>query len=64
MEHLAGTDMRAAIAYEQSVRDFHASLRAWYYPKMFKSEDFDAGWAIGAVPIFDPTIKAQANYGL
>lgn len=57
MEQLAGTDMRAAIAYEQSVRDFHADLRAWYYPRMFKSEDFDAKWAVGALPVFDPTTK-------
>lgn len=54
IERLAGTDMRAAITYEQSVRDFHANLRAWHYPKMFKSDDFNADWAIGAVPTFDP----------
>ena len=57
MEHLAGTDMRAAIAYEQSVRDFHADLRAWYYPRMFKSEDFDAEWAISEVTMFDPAVQ-------
>ncbi len=60
MEHLAGTDMRAAIAYEQSVRDFHASLRAWYYPKMFKAEDFDAELALEAIPLFEPAIKSGA----
>lgn len=52
MERLAGTDMDAAIAYEQSVRDFHANLRAWYYPKMFKSENFDADRALETVPVF------------
>lgn len=64
MEHLAGTDMRAAISYEQSVRNFHADLRAWYYPKMFKSEDFDADWAIGAVPVFDPATKTGVESSL
>ncbi|MEE4281068.1 MAG: DUF3526 domain-containing protein [Pseudomonadales bacterium] len=52
MERLADTDMRAAIAYEQAVREFHATLRAWYYPKMFKSEEFDADRAMETLPIF------------
>jgi ABC-2 type transport system permease protein len=57
MEHLADTDMRAALAYEQSVRDFHANLRAWHYPKMFESEGFDADQALLAVPVFEPAAK-------
>jgi len=61
MERLAGTDMRAAITYEQSVRDFHANLRAWHYPKMFKSDDFNSDWAIGAMPTFDPSIETGAE---
>jgi len=52
LERLAGTDMRATIAYEQSVRDYHADLRAWYYPRIFKSEAFDADQAIGELPVF------------
>jgi len=64
MERLAGTDMRAAITYEQSVRDFHANLRAWYYPKMFKSDDFNPDWAIGGVPTFDPSIETGAESDL
>jgi ABC-2 type transport system permease protein len=64
MERLAGTDMRAAITYEQSVRDFHANLRAWHYPKMFKSDDFNSDWAIGAVPSFDPSIETGAESDL
>jgi ABC-2 type transport system permease protein len=35
LEALAGTDGAAALAYEQRVRDFHARLRAWYYPRLF-----------------------------
>ena len=41
LEHLADTDMQAAITYEQNVRNFHADLRAWHYPRMFKQEPFD-----------------------
>ena len=40
-EKLARTDMQASMAYEQHVRDFHASLRNWYYPKMFRDTPFD-----------------------
>jgi len=61
MERLADTDMQAAIAYEQSVRDFHANLRAWHYPKMFKSVDFDAGRAPQAVPFFEPSKKVARH---
>lgn len=64
MERLAGTDMRAAISYEQSVRDFHANLRAWHYPKMFKSDNFNSDWAIGAVPTFNPSIEMGAESDL
>ena len=60
MERLAGTDMRAAIAYEQRVRGFHADLRAWYYPKMFRSEEFDAGRALEELPVFDPAAATGA----
>lgn len=60
MEHLAATDMRSAIAYEQSVRDFHANLRTWHYPKMFKSENFDADSATKTLPIFEPAAKTGA----
>ena len=47
IERLANTDMRSAIVYDERVRDFHAELRAWYYPKLFKSQDFKAERAPG-----------------
>lgn len=59
LEHMARTDMQAAIAYEQSVRDFHADLRAWHYPKIFKYEDFAADGAKANIPIFDPATKQE-----
>lgn len=36
LEALAGTDAQAALAYEAAVRDFHAALRQWYYPRLFR----------------------------
>lgn len=41
LEGLADTDMKSAIAYETRVRDYHAQLRAWYYPKLFLNLDYD-----------------------
>lgn len=52
MENLAKTDMQAAMAYETSVRDFHAKLRAWYYPRMFQGQSFDADATQKNLPMF------------
>lgn len=41
LQALAETDVEAALAYEQSVRDFHAELRAFYYPSLFEKRPFD-----------------------
>jgi len=60
-EKLAQTDSTASFAYETRVRSFHKELREWHYPKMFKAEDFDSNWAIGAMPTFDPTIKMRTE---
>ncbi len=40
-ERLAGTDARAMIAYEDSVRAFHADLRAFHYPLFFRDPPYD-----------------------
>ncbi len=42
LQGLAGTSMTAALAYEQRLRDFHAELRAYYYPRLFRDEVFSA----------------------
>ncbi len=55
MEALANTDMHSALAFDNSVRRYHAELRSWYYPKLFKSEEFDAERAIKTVPAYTPT---------
>jgi len=60
MEHLAQTDMKASMAYEARVRDFHAELRKWYYPRMFKGQTFDAKAAEKELPEFSDTIGQEA----
>jgi ABC-2 type transport system permease protein len=54
MEQLANTDLKSALVYEQSVRSFHANLRGWYYPKLFKFEEFDSSSALRTIPNFEP----------
>ncbi|MEM7583309.1 MAG: DUF3526 domain-containing protein [Acidobacteriota bacterium] len=38
LQRMAGTDAAAALQYEDEVRAFHADLRAYYYPPMFRGE--------------------------
>jgi ABC-2 type transport system permease protein len=51
LQAMAGTDVQATLAYEARVRAFHAALREFYYPKLFRSEAFDAS-AFEALPQF------------
>ena len=53
LQALAGTDLRASLAYEARVRAFHAELRAFYYPKLFRGDPFDAA-QLPALPRFAP----------
>ncbi len=41
-QKLARTDTRASLNYEDRIRNFHTSLRAWYYPKLFMDIPFDS----------------------
>lgn len=41
MTSIAGTDTRAAMRYEQNVRDYHQALRMFYYPLMFINPEYD-----------------------
>jgi len=52
LQSLAHTDLRAALAYEARVRAFHAELRAFYYPRLFRPEPFD-GAELTGLPRFD-----------
>ena len=38
LQGMAGTSMMDSLAYEQQVRDFHAALRHYYYPRLFRDE--------------------------
>ena len=52
LQSLAGTDVAATLAYEQSVRNFHAELRAFYYPRLFREEDYSLD-AVRGLPAFE-----------
>lgn len=41
LQKLAATDMSSTLAYEGRVRAFHAELRSFYYPGLFRNEPFD-----------------------
>jgi ABC-2 type transport system permease protein len=51
LQALARTDVQASLAYEARVRAFHAELRAFHYPKLFRNEPFDPA-ALEAMPRF------------
>ena len=53
MTAIANTDIRASLKYEQSVRDFHQSLRNFYYPLLFNDTEFDRQ-ALNELPQFSP----------
>ena len=40
LQVIAGTSLMDSLAYEQHVRDFHADLRNYYYPRLFRDEAF------------------------
>lgn len=60
LEALAGTDARAALAYEAAVRDFHAALRRWYYPRVFVDSPYTPD-AIADRPDFTPAPTRQVQ---
>lgn len=51
LQALARTDLHASLAYEARVRAFHASLRDFFYPKLFRDEVFDPA-KLEAMPRF------------
>ena len=53
LQSLAGTDMRSVLAYESRVRTFHAELRTFYYPGLFRDDPFDPG-RLADLPQFSP----------
>jgi ABC-2 type transport system permease protein len=51
LQWLARTDLAAALAYEARVRAFHAELRAFYYPRLFRETPFERA-ELEALPRF------------
>ncbi len=51
LQALAGTDLPAHLAYEARVRAFHAALREFFYPRLFRNEPFDPA-ALQSLPEF------------
>ena len=51
LQALAGTSLADSLAYEQRVRDFHAALRHYYYPRLFRGEVVSDG-SLGQRPEF------------
>ncbi|MGB3455610.1 MAG: DUF3526 domain-containing protein [Litorimonas sp.] len=52
LERLAATDAAASLAYETAVRDYHAELRDFHYPRLFELQEFDPETAGGDLPDF------------
>lgn len=52
-QRLARTDARAMIAYDDAVRAYHAELRAFYYPLLFRDEPYDPALLTG-LPAYRP----------
>ncbi|MGY6551520.1 MAG: DUF3526 domain-containing protein [Erythrobacter sp.] len=52
-QHLARTDTAAMIAYEDHVRAYHARLRAFYYPLLFRDTPYDPA-LLGGLPDYTP----------
>lgn len=53
LHRLADTDLQAQLAYQDLIADFHARLRAFYYPYLFNEVRFGAR-DFGAQPHFSP----------
>ncbi|WP_395375726.1 DUF3526 domain-containing protein [Marinicella sp. W31] len=51
LQYLANTDTRSSLAYEEQVREFHAQLRQFYYPKLFQEQPFDSD-QLTKLPVF------------
>lgn len=54
LQAIAGTNLAASLAYEQRVREFHAALRNYYYPRLFRAEPFSNA-SLGQRPEFHST---------
>lgn len=53
LQRLADTDVAAHLRYLDHVRRFHASLREFHYPKLFRDADFGTE-ALSGLPVYEP----------
>ena len=53
LSRLAQTDVRAALSYQQNIRDYHARLRQFYYPLLFTSADYEQD-VLAKLPEYKP----------
>ncbi len=60
LQAIAKTDLAASLAYEQRVRDYHAALRAYYYPRLFRDEPFSDA-SLGQRPRYGATPNLMAR---
>jgi len=60
LQAIAGTGVSASLAYEQRVRDFHAALRNYYYPRLFREEPFTEA-SVASRPEFDVLKRPEAT---
>jgi ABC-2 type transport system permease protein len=58
LSRIAGTDIKTMLSYEQSVRNFHQSLRAFYYPYLFNDIDYSQE-AFKTLPVYIPPEATQ-----
>lgn len=56
LTNLAETDALASFKYEQKIRDFHQSLRIFYYPWLFNRDAFDKSY-LNRLPRFEQTLQ-------
>ena len=52
MQQAAKTDVAAALEYDRRIRDYHASLRQFYYPLVFNERPFNTEY-LSEAPSFD-----------
>lgn len=60
MTRLAETDALAAMEYEIQIREFHRSLRLFYYPWLFKRGEFDKS-QLNRLPRFEQSHNSNQN---
>jgi ABC-2 type transport system permease protein len=57
LQRVAGTDVDASQRYLDRVRAFHAALREFHYPKLFRDEPIDAARSAD-LPMWSPGLPA------